>query len=217
MARPPAGPERFEPVTPGHAADLDALFASGDPRNCQCAYMRLANAAWTAATPPERRAEHLQAIAAATAAGRAAGLLAYRDDAPVGWVSFDLRPAYGRLSSSSLLRPVDDRAVWSVVCFVVAAKARRTGVAGRLLEQAVVYARAHGARLLEAYPVDSAAPTASTRTSADLWRGTVAMFEGAGFRTVEVRRRSATGPPTPIMRRAVRPTRRSVGRDATSP
>jgi GNAT superfamily N-acetyltransferase len=204
-------------VTPDHAADLDALFASGDPRDCQCAYMRLANAAWTAAAPPERRAEHLRAIAAATAAGRAAGLLAYRDDAPVGWVSFDLRPAYGRLSSSSLLRPVDDRAVWSVVCFVVAARARRTGLAGRLLEQAVAYARAHGARLLEAYPVDTAASTTSTRSSADLWRGTVGMFEGAGFRTVEVRQRSATGPPAPIMRRAVRPTRRSVERDATSP
>jgi GNAT superfamily N-acetyltransferase len=199
--------ERFEPVTADHAADLDALFATGDPRDCQCAFVRLSNADWAAAAPPERRAVHLQAIAAATVAGRAAGLLAYRDDVPVGWVSFDVREAYGRLSSSSLLRPVDDRAVWSVVCFVVAAKARRTGLAGRLLDEAIAYARAHGARLLEAYPIDTSAPTGSKRSSADLWRGTVSMFEAAGFRTVEVRRRSATGPPTPIMRRAIRRSR----------
>jgi len=88
--------ERIEPVTPANAAGLDALFAVGDPRVCQCAYMRLSNAAWSASTPAANRDVHRRAIAAATADGRAAGLIAYDDSGPVGWVSFDRRDAYDR-------------------------------------------------------------------------------------------------------------------------
>jgi GNAT superfamily N-acetyltransferase len=198
----------IEPVTPDNAADLDVLFATGDPRSCQCAFMRLANAEWSASTPADNRTVHRTAIAAAAGDGRAAGLIAYRDGAPVGWVSFDEREAYARLDSSRLLRRVDDRPVWSVVCFVVAAGFRRAGVAERLLEATVSYARQHGVRLLESYPVDVSTPTRTTRSSADLWRGTVPMFERAGFRTVDVRRQHASSPPRPIMRRGLRPPRR---------
>jgi GNAT superfamily N-acetyltransferase len=198
--------ERIEAVTPANARDLDNLFARGDARSCQCAYMRLSNAAWSASTPAVHRDVHLEAIAAASADGRAAGLIAYDDDGPIGWVSFDRRDAYGRLSSSTLFRPVDERPVWSVVCFVVAARARRSGLAGRLLDAAVAYAREHGATRLEAYPVDTA--SGAKRPSAELWRGTTTMFERAGFTTVEVRRRSKSSPPRPIMRRTLRPPRR---------
>lgn len=192
--------ERLEPVSPANVDDLDALFATGDPRHCQCAYVRLTNAAWAAATPAERREVHRRAVGLASDAGRAAGLIAYRDGQPVGWVSFDRREAFDRLASSRALRPLDDRPVWSVVCFVVAARARRSGLAGRLLDAAIAYAREHGVELLEAYPVDTS--TTARRSAADLWRGTVSMFERAGFTTVEVRRASATAPPRPIMRRA---------------
>jgi GNAT superfamily N-acetyltransferase len=202
-----AATERIDPVTPTNAGDLDALFATGDPRTCQCAFVRLSNADWSAAKVVDRRTVHHRAIAAAAEDGRSAGLIAYHDGEPVGWVSFDRRESYGRLGSSRVLRPVDDRPVWAVVCFVVAARARRSGLAGRLLEATIDYARASGARLLEAYPVDTAVPTPSKRSSSDLWRGTVSMFERAGFTTVEVRRQSAGAPPTPIMRRAVRPRR----------
>lgn len=197
---------RIEPVTPENAGDLDVLFATGDPRSCQCAFMRLTNAEWSS-SPTANRAVHRRAIAEATADGRSAGLIAYRDDAPVGWVSFDEREAYDRLDSSHLLRPVDDRPVWSVVCFVVAAAARRTGVAEQLLGATLDYARDHGVRLLESYPVDVATPTRTKRSSADLWRGTVPMFERAGFTTVDVRRQNASSPLRPIMRRALRPRR----------
>ncbi len=199
---------RIEPVSPDNAADLDALFATGDPRFCQCAFMRLSNAEWSASTPSDNRAVHHRSIAEAAADGRAAGLIAYRDGAPVGWVSFDQRQAYGRLTASRLLRPVDDKPVWSVVCFVVATAARREGVAEALLAATVDHARANGVRLLESYPVDTSTPGRSRRSAADLWRGTVPMFERAGFTTVDVRRQSASSPPRPIMRRTVRQRRR---------
>jgi GNAT superfamily N-acetyltransferase len=198
-----AAAERFEPVSPDNVDDLDQLFTSGDPRTCQCAFVRLSNAAWSAASPSARRDVHRRAVGEAAADGRAAGLIAYQDGEPVGWVSFDRREAFDRLSSSRLLRPLDDEPVWSVVCFVVAARARRSGLAGRLLDAAVVYARDHGATALEAYPVDVTTPTSTKRSAADLWRGTVPMFERAGFTTVEVRRASATSAPRPIMRRSL--------------
>ena len=190
------------PITPERLPDLDTLFASGDPRHCQCAYVRLTNAQWSASSPAANRDVHRRAIEAAAADGRAAGLIAYRDGVPVGWVSFDRRDQYARLGSSRLLRPIDDQPVWSVVCFVVAAAARRTGVAHALLDETIRYARNHGVRLLESYPVD--VTTERKRSAADLWRGTVPMFERAGFQTVEVRRQHDNAPPRPIMRRTIR-------------
>jgi hypothetical protein len=50
-----------------------------------------------------------------------------------------------------------------------------------LLDAAVEYAAQHGARLLEAYPVD----TGGRRLpAASAYKGTVEMFERAGFRVV---------------------------------
>jgi GNAT superfamily N-acetyltransferase len=54
-----------------------------------------------------------------------------------------------------IMKPVDDRPVWSIVCFFVDRGARGRGLSRRMLRAAVDYARTHGARLLEAYPVDS--------------------------------------------------------------
>ena len=88
--------------------------------------------------------------------------------------------------------------VWAVTCFVVARAARRSGVASALLEAAVTYAREHGARVIEGYPVD----TAGARiTSASGYTGTLSMFERAGFRVVA----DTTSKPQPGMfRRVVR-------------
>ncbi|MET0147218.1 MAG: GNAT family N-acetyltransferase [Ilumatobacteraceae bacterium] len=178
----------IEPVGPDNARHLDTLFASGDPRTCQCAFLRLTSAEWSASTREDNRRLHRAAIKAAAGDGRAAGLIALRGEVPVGWVSFDERDAYRRLDATPLLRRIDDRPLWSVVCFVVAASARRTGIAAHLLDATLAYARAHGVRLLEAYPVDTTAPGRTKRSSSDLWRSTVPMFERAGFTVVEVRR-----------------------------
>lgn len=197
---------RIEPVTPENADDLDRLFATGDPKTCQCAYLRVTNAEWRQTDPVRRRELHRHAIADATAVGRAAGLIAYDGtcEQPIGWVSFDERQQFARLQHSKVLGPVDDKPVWSIVCFVIAARARRQGLAGELLDAAVDYARDHGVRLLEGYPVETGG---EKRTSADLWHGTTSMFERAGFTTVEVRRYNKASPPRPIVRRAVRPLR----------
>jgi GNAT superfamily N-acetyltransferase len=188
---------RIEPVAPQHLHDLDVLFSSGDPRSCQCAWNRLTNAEYQRSNPANNRDVHHGAVRAAAADGRAAGLIAYDDDGPIGWVSFSPREEYARLTSSRTLAAVDDQAVWSVTCFVVARRARRQGVASALLAETVSYARAHGVRLLEGYPVDKSGIKPS---AASLWRGTLSMFEAAGFKAVALRQQNARSAPRPIVR-----------------
>jgi GNAT superfamily N-acetyltransferase len=71
-------------------------------------------------------------------------------------------------------------------------------VASALLHAAIDYARQHGATVLEAYPVETA--QGSRITSANLYHGTLAMFERAGFQVVERRQHNATSPVRPIVR-----------------
>jgi GNAT superfamily N-acetyltransferase len=135
--------------------------------------------------------------------------VAYRDGEAIGWVSLGPREDYERLEHSTVLKRVDERPVWSIVCFVVARKARRQGVARALLDGAVAYARAQGATLLEAYPVD----TGGRRIpSAYAFSGPLAMYEAAGFEVVARRRSSETSPVRPIVRRRVRATGASQGK-----
>jgi hypothetical protein len=69
---------------------------------------------------------------------------------------------------------------------------RRTGLAGALLEGAIVFARKRGASIVEAYPVE---PRNGAMPDAFVWTGLSSTFGKAGF--VEVARR---GPRRPIMR-----------------
>lgn len=127
----------------------------------------------------------------------APGLVAYRDGRAIGWVGLAPRADYGRLASSKVLKPVDDKPVWSIVCFVVSRHARRQGVGHELLKAAINYAHAHGATVVEAYPVSS---DRGRVPAADAYHGTQSMFERAGFEVVEVRQWNASSPKRPIMR-----------------
>jgi GNAT superfamily N-acetyltransferase len=111
----------------------------------------------------------------------------------VGWCALAPREQYPVLDRSRVLRRVDQRPVWSVVCFFIARAYRRKGLAARLLEAAADYTRARGAGLVEGYPV---APRTGKMPDAFAWTGLPGSFERAGF--VEVARRSPT---RPIMRR----------------
>ncbi|MFD1150327.1 hypothetical protein [Saccharothrix hoggarensis] len=53
-----------------------------------------------------------------------------------------------------------------------------------LLEHAVRFAREHGARAVEGYPVERGG---AKKSSGDLYHGTVGMFTDAGFEVVERR------------------------------
>jgi len=183
-----------EPLTTDRFADLAALFEEGgDPRWCWCQFFRVRGLDWTNSTAASNRAG-LERLAAD---GPPPGLVAYRDGRAVGWVSLGPRESYDRLERAQLLAWIDDRPVWSIVCFVVSRRARRSGVASTLLDGAIAYARDHGATALEAYPVDTGGAKIAP---ANAYHGTLAMFERAGFKVVARRQRNRTSPVRPIVR-----------------
>jgi GNAT superfamily N-acetyltransferase len=195
---PPATDLEIHPMTGDRFADLDQLFATGDPRWCWCMYFRARGRSWANSSAASNRGdlEGLTNIADETA-GVTPGLVAYRDGAAIGWVSLGPRENYERLAFSKMLRSVDDRPVWSIVCFVVAGRQRGKGVATALLDAAIDYARERGAATLEAYPIHESRGRVSSDAA---YTGTQAMFERAGFQVVEVRQWNESSPPRPIMR-----------------
>ncbi len=137
-------------------------------------------------------AANRRALHRLVAGGGEPGLLAYVDGVPAGWVALARREEYRLLENSRILQPVDDKPVWSVVCFFVARGYRGRGLTVALLRKAAAYARRRGARRLEGYPVD---PIKGKMPDTFAYYGLAAAFRQAGFR--EVARRSAT---RPIMR-----------------
>jgi GNAT superfamily N-acetyltransferase len=187
------------PASPDVWPALAELFAAGgDPKWCWCQYWRKPGANWSNTTPAANRAD-LEALV--RAGDPAPGLVALRDGAAVGWVGLGPREAFPRLGQSRVLPQLPGEGVWSINCFVVARTARRSGVAKALLAAAVEYAAAHGAVLVEGYPVATAG---SRIPSASVYTGTASMFEAAAFDVVaESTSKAATGAPRVVMRREV--------------
>ena len=184
------------PLTPARWPDLEAVFEAKGcsiARGCWCMYYRESGkqALPPGVKPPEARKARMKAL---VEAGPPPGLIAYRDRAPVGWVTLGPRDDFAKLRRSPVMKPVDPRPVWSIVCFVVPPAYRHQGVATALLQGAIAYARKRGVTLLEAYPVDKAERGADDW----LWHGARSMYDKAGF--VEVARRR---PARPVVRLAL--------------
>ncbi|WP_353829077.1 GNAT family N-acetyltransferase [Agromyces sp. SYSU T0242] len=182
-----AGAFRVVPANTAPFVDVEAVFGTrGDPATCWCQWYKLRGAAFDGSSAGELRSRLAEQLAAP---GPGPGLLAYEGDTPVGWCAVEARADLPRLPFSHVASASPDgdfgaSDVWAVSCFVVPRRFRRRGVAAALAAAAVETARAHGARVLEAYAVDPAAR--STPPAADLFPGTVSMFAAAGF--VEVAR-----------------------------
>jgi GNAT superfamily N-acetyltransferase len=179
------------PLTADRWSDLVELFSrrgAAVPGRCWCMYYRQVGNGDSAAA-------NRTALRSLVGTGIAPGLVAYQDGSPVGWVSLAPREEYVSLRRSPVAKPVDDRPVWSIVCFFVDARARGRGISKHLLGAAVEYARSNGATLIEAYPVDRGARIDNETA----FVGVRSMFDRAGFREVARRR-----PGRPTMRRAIR-------------
>ena len=182
------------PVTRERWPDLERLFGpNGAYSGCWCMWFRQTSAEYERHHGDDNR----RSMGRIVRNGRVPGLLAYVEGEPVGWVSVAPREEYGRIERSRKLRRVDDRPVWSIVCFFIARAHRRTGIGRALVEAAVDHAARSGARVVEAYPWDLSA--GATKTAAELFVGTLDLFERSGFREVA---RHSKG--RPIVRREVR-------------
>ena len=158
---------------------LAALFREGgDPRWCWCQHWRLRSKDMAAAKVPHLRERlHDQALSPETP-----GLVAFDGDRAVGWVSFGPRTDFERIVRSRVIPTIDDRPVWSIVCFAVSSTARGQGVARALLDAAIGYARERGADAVEAYPL--AIDGGEVIHSDAAFTGTLPMFARAGFQVV---------------------------------
>lgn len=164
---------------------LEKLFGRGGADGgCWCMFFRLPGPEWKRDLYEPNRAS----LRSLTGSGEPVGLLAFDGSDAVGWVAVAPRPVYRRLERSPVARPVDpaeDLAdVWSVTCFFIHHTARRAGVAAALLDEAVRFAFARGARVVEGYPVDT---QGERKSSSELYHGTLFQFLAAGFVLVERR------------------------------
>jgi GNAT superfamily N-acetyltransferase len=180
------------PVTKERWPDLVELFDRPVVRTCFCMFYRKTGAATGVGV------ENRRAMKALVDGGGIPGIIGYEDGVPVAWVSLGPREDYAKLRRSPIMKPVDDRPVWSIVCFFVDRGARGRGLSRRMLGAAEQFARSRGARLLEAYPVDSDGPGDPDA----MFFGASSMYERAGFHEVARRR-----PTRPVVRKALRQRR----------
>jgi GNAT superfamily N-acetyltransferase len=181
----------FHPLVPERWNELERLFGEhGATSGCWCMWWRQTRAEFNRQHGEPNRI----AFRTIVESGVVPGLLAYSDNEPVGWCAVQPREAYPALDRSRTLARVDREPVWSIPCFYIAGHFRGKGLMLELLRAAVNWAAGHGARIVEAYPVEPG----SKSPSAALYTGIVPVFQRAGF--VEVCRRSER---QPIMRKAI--------------
>jgi GNAT superfamily N-acetyltransferase len=179
-------------VVPANEAPWEDLEAVLGPTRCHggacyCQRFKISWGQW-AATSDAERADRLYAQ---TRGEPTTGLVAYLDGQPVGWCSVEPRTAYPNLRTSRVVWPgrhedKADDSVWVVACLIVRVEFRRRGISGELAAAAVDFARARGARALEAYAMIT--EPGRTITWGELHVGSVGIFADAGF--VEVSRPS---------------------------
>ncbi len=178
----------YQPLTPDRWQDFEAVFGPrGACAGCWCMYWRLTRKEWTQNQYEPNRL----AMKAIVDSGEVPGIIAYRGEAPVGWASVAPRERFQSLQRSDVLAPVDDKPVWSVVCFYVPRQYRKQGIMEGLASAALEYACRKGAKIVEAYPMDSDKPL----TTLSAYMGIKSVLEKVGFK--EALRRS---PGHPILR-----------------
>jgi len=172
----------FQPVTLDTWDDMQRLFGEPGAQNgCWCMYWRQTRAEYREGFGERNR----QAMAQIIASGKVPGILAYHNGHPIGWCSIAPREDFGSLERSRTLKRIDDKPVWSIVCFAISRPYRGRGVSRALIDAAIDYARENGAAIVEAYPLT---PEAARDAPYDQYMGIMSTLEAAGFR--EVARRS---------------------------
>ena len=170
----PASPERWP--------DIEEFFGN---TACWCQYWRVSSSEYGRISKEklfeDQLAKRKTALHNQLERSTPPGVVAYREGRIVGWCGFGPRNEMERIVRSRTIPSVDDRQVWSIVCFLVRPGDRRHGVARALLHGAIECARSHGAPALEAYPVD---PGGGRISATFAYVGLLPMFEREGFRRV---------------------------------
>jgi len=180
---------KFHSVTPSRWKDLENLFGErGACGGCWCMLWRLPRSKWQQQLGEKNR----KALKRIVDSGEVPGILAYSDGQPIGWCAVAPRERFQLLERSRIMGKVDEKPVWSVVCFFVAKEFRQKGISVEMLKAAAQYAGKKGAKIVEGYPTE---PKKDRMPDVFANTGLASAFRQAGFK--EVLRRSET---RPIMR-----------------
>jgi len=141
----------IHPLTPKRWNDLISLFGNnGGYSGCWCMFWRLDRSDFKKL----RGRGTKEILHQMTEKKQEPGLIAYVDGKPAGWCSVGPRENYPALENSRILKRVDDKPVWSIVCFFVDKSIRKQGFMIEMLRGAVAYAKKRGAKIVEVYPID---------------------------------------------------------------
>ena len=172
----PSNPSfEFHPLTKERWADFEALFgARGAYGGCWCMWWRLTRREFEEGQGEGNR----EAMRSIVGGGEVPGILAYEGGKAVGWCSVAPRETYGSLNRSPVLKRIDDKQVWSIVCFYIAKDHRRKGLIRQLIYAAIEYVRGQGGKVVEAYPT---IPKGEKVPPVSSYMGFPSMFESTGF------------------------------------
>jgi GNAT superfamily N-acetyltransferase len=124
------------------------------------------------------------------------GVLAYDGDEVVGWAAIHPR-ADTAFARNRKIPHLDDLDVWALWCIRVRPGHRGAGISHSLVGGAVEFARAHGAPVVEGYPVDNEGRKVEQTMA---YVGTRKLFERAGFAKVADTESVINGFPRVLMR-----------------
>ncbi|MGD8779251.1 MAG: GNAT family N-acetyltransferase [Ignavibacteria bacterium] len=190
---------KFKELTKSTWNDFEKLFGErGACGGCWCMYWRLRKKDFEAQKGESNKVVMKDLVEQK----EMIGLIAYLNKEPIGWCSVAPRENFIRLANSRVLKPVDDKPVWSIVCFFIDKEYRKQGYSVELLKGVIEFcqklseaqSRSAGkeAVILEGYPTE---PYNENIPPAFAWTGLPSAFIKAGFK--EIARRSKA---RPIMR-----------------
>ncbi|HUL45136.1 MAG TPA: GNAT family N-acetyltransferase, partial [Bacteroidota bacterium] len=165
----------YHPLEPKRWRDFETLFGErGACGGCWCMSWRISRKEFEA----QKGSGNKRAMHRLVKNREQTGILVYADGRPMGWCAVAPRESFTRLEHSRVLKPIDNKQVWSIVCFFLAREYRRKGYSSDILKGVAAHCKKYGAKILEAYPV---IPYSTNMPAAFAWTGFLSAFLRAGF------------------------------------
>ena len=179
----------FKELTADTWNDFEKLFGErGACGGCWCMYWRLRNKDFES----QKGIGNKKAMKKLVGEKEQIGIIMYLNNNPIGWCSVAPREDFIRLENSKILKPVDDKFVWAIVCLFIDKKQRRKDYSVELLKAVIEIMNKKDVKILEGYPHE---PKNNNMPDVFAWTGISSAFVSANFK--EVTRRSEK---RPIMR-----------------
>ncbi|MCX6149508.1 MAG: GNAT family N-acetyltransferase [Ignavibacteriales bacterium] len=179
----------FLHLNPSNWSDFETLFGErGACGGCWCMSWRLK----TSEYKKNKGIGNKKFMMGLVEKSEETGLIFYINAEPIAWCSVAPRNSFIKLENSRVLKRIDDKPVWSIVCLFIRKDFRRKGLSVKILNCVVEYCKSKKVEILEAYPI---IPYSSKIPDAFAWTGFLTAYEKAGF--IEAARIS---PARPIMR-----------------